>query len=432
MERRKFIKNIAALSVVGALGNGLDVFGKTDSKAKKKVVSNAKNKNGISPRAITMWDFSWLERRWAGAGYENWDKALSELRERGYNAVRIDAYPHLVAADALKTWTLHEVWSIQNWGSPDINKVQVQPNLNKFIAKCRDYGIKVGLSSWYRKDVDNTRMLTTSAEKHAEIWVKTLQTIEKDGLLDNIMYVDLCNEWPGDLWAPYFKNNPPERTWGYWQTDVSMQWMRTSVNIVRSHYPELLINYSFDNVDVEKYSQHDLSFFDFAEHHIWMVKENNAEFYREVKQRSKAAGRPTEIDGLFSNQVYKNLVAEYEGVYQSKPDYWKKLLTDKIKQTAEHAAIAKLPLVTTECWGIVDYKDWPLLSWDWVKELCELGTITAASTGQWMGIATSNFCGPQFVGMWNDVEWHQKLTDIIKSAPIHKELLTDKLKKALG
>ena len=48
------------------------------------------------PRAITMWDFSWLERRWPGAGFEDWDVALDELKERGYNAVRIEAYPHLV------------------------------------------------------------------------------------------------------------------------------------------------------------------------------------------------------------------------------------------------------------------------------------------------------------------------------------------------
>jgi hypothetical protein len=50
-------------------------------------------------------------------------------------------------------------------------------------------------------------------------------------------------------------------------------------------------------------------------------------------------------------------VAEYEGIYTEKPEYWKKLLTDKIKLVAEHTAKAKLPLVTTECWGIVDYKD---------------------------------------------------------------------------
>src|SRR5271165_5395009 len=35
------------------------------------------------PRAIAMWDFSWLERRWPGAGYEDWDQALDELAVRG-------------------------------------------------------------------------------------------------------------------------------------------------------------------------------------------------------------------------------------------------------------------------------------------------------------------------------------------------------------
>ena len=29
------------------------------------------------PAAITMWDFSWLERRWPGGGYEDYSK-LSE------------------------------------------------------------------------------------------------------------------------------------------------------------------------------------------------------------------------------------------------------------------------------------------------------------------------------------------------------------------
>ena len=50
----------------------------------------------VTPRAIAMWDFSWLERRWPGAGFEDWDQTLDEFVERGYNAVRIDAYPHLV------------------------------------------------------------------------------------------------------------------------------------------------------------------------------------------------------------------------------------------------------------------------------------------------------------------------------------------------
>ncbi|MBN2008251.1 cellulase, partial [candidate division KSB1 bacterium] len=126
----------------------------------------------IHPRAITIWDFSWLERRWPGAGYEDWDQALDELKDRGYDAVRIDAYPHLLSEDAQKTWTLNEVWNTQMWGSPDVVNVRIQPELNQFIAKCRERGIKVGLSSWFRQDVDNTRMKIDSPEKMADIWIK--------------------------------------------------------------------------------------------------------------------------------------------------------------------------------------------------------------------------------------------------------------------
>ena len=37
------------------------------------------------PLAITMWDSSWLRRRYAGGGFESFDTALDELVERGYN-----------------------------------------------------------------------------------------------------------------------------------------------------------------------------------------------------------------------------------------------------------------------------------------------------------------------------------------------------------
>src|ERR1051326_3615655 len=75
-------------------------------------------RNIRNPLAITMWDFSWLERRWPGAGYEDWDEALDGLKSRGYDALRIDAYPHLVHYGAERTWELLPVWSVQDWGAP--------------------------------------------------------------------------------------------------------------------------------------------------------------------------------------------------------------------------------------------------------------------------------------------------------------------------
>ena len=50
--------------------------------------------------ATAMWDFSWATRRFDNeAEYADWDRALDGLAERGYNNVRIDAFPHLIAAD---------------------------------------------------------------------------------------------------------------------------------------------------------------------------------------------------------------------------------------------------------------------------------------------------------------------------------------------
>ena len=156
------------------------------------------------PLAITMWDFSWLERRWPGAGQEDWDASLDALVARGYNAVRIDAYPHLVAIDPRREWELLPCWDQQAWGSPARTRVRIQPLLNEFIRKCADRGIQVGLSTWFREDPEQWRKQIPSPARLADIWNRTLHTIAEDGLLDSILFVDYCNEWPQDCWAPFF------------------------------------------------------------------------------------------------------------------------------------------------------------------------------------------------------------------------------------
>ena len=407
MNRRNFIKQ-TTIATLGSFSS-LDILG---SSIEQEIENVSLERRKVPPRAISMWDFSWLERRWPGAGYEDWDKILDELLIRGYNAIRIDAYPHLIAENPTKEWMLKEVWNQQVWGSPDLNVVQVQPNLNKFLLKCKERGIKVGLSSWYRQDVDDVRMKITAPDKMADCWISTLRTIEQDGLLDTILYVDLCNEWPGNLWAPFFSSQYPHIVWGEWYKEESLFWMKRTLERMRVKYPDMPFLFSFDCWDVHKYEEVDTSFLDLFEHHIWMVHQNNNEFYKKVDYK----------DGQFLPEAYKKVVKVAEKLYKAKPLYWQKLLTDKIKLTGEVAKKVGRPLVTTECWGIVDYKDWPLLNWDWVKELCALGTVTAAQTGMWVGIATSNFCGPQFVGMWHDVKWHQEMTAIIKSAELDESI----------
>jgi hypothetical protein len=366
------------------------------------------------PRAIAMWDFSWLERRWPGAGYENWDQALDELVERGYNAVRIDPYPHLVAAASNKYWLLKPVWDTQDWGAPTLARVRVLPELHEFIAKCRDRDIKVGLSSWFREDENDVRLRISGPEPMSAVWNTTLAGIERAGLLDAILYVDLCNEWPGPVWAPFVQ---PPLDWGQWFDSRAMAWMRAAMERVRAEFPQLPLLFSTNNERVEVFAERDLKFVDAIEHHLWMVGENNDEFYELVGYHYER----------FSEDGYHNLQLKGASLYAEKPIYWQKLLTDKIARLATAARRAGLPLMTTECWGIIDYKDWPLLPWDWVKEVCAIGARTASATGQWVAIATSNFCGPQFRGMWRDVDWHRRLTTTIKTGSIDPSLRSGRI-----
>lgn len=400
MNRRDFLGGVTSAAVM------------TSAAAHAKSTAAA----GKHPRAITMWEFSWIERRWPGAGYEDWDRALDELKERGYDSVRIDPFPHLLAADPHKEWLLWPEWNTQVWGSPDVNRIVLVPALFEFMGKCRKRGIKVGLSTWYRKDDADTRMKITGPEVMAANWIRTLDLIKEAGLIDSILYVDLCNEWPGEDWAPFMK----PLTYGQWDKSGSLQFMHRAIALVREKYPELPLLFSIAT-DAKQLTGPDLSDFDLLDPHIWMVQQHDGEFY-------KLAGYGYE---RFDEKGYTNLSLKAEDLYRARPEYWKAGLTKAIDEFAEASRKIQLPLITTECWAIVDYKDWPLLKWDWVKDVCALGAEHAAHSGRWLAIATSNFCGPQFVGMWRDVAWHQRLTRAIKTAAIAPELRQGRLYERL-
>jgi hypothetical protein len=351
------------------------------------------------PRAIAMWDFSWLERRWPGAGYENPAQALDELVERGYDAVRIDAFPHLASADPHREWELLPCWSVHDWGSPALNRVRVQPHLDEFLAACATRGIAVGLSTWYREDRAQMRQHIGGPEQQADQWIATVQAIDP-AVRQVLLFVDLCNEWPLAAWAPFFPQEP-DRPSDDWGTPASLAWMHRAVARFHNAFPDLPVTFSMSTTP-EHYLDTDLPGFDLIEAHLWMA--NATDFYRRVGYHYER----------YSSLGYENLVQHAEALYRESPAVWQELLHARIDFLAQGGRRQKLPLITTEGWAIVDYKDWPLLDWGWVKELTALGTEWASATGRWAAIATSNFCGPQFRGMWWDIAWHQRLTRLIR------------------
>ncbi len=364
-------------------------------------------------RAITMWDFSWLERRWPGAGYENWDEALNQLTERGYDTVRIDPYPHLIDHDGTRSWTLLPQWNQQSWGAQSKITVQILPHLVDFVASCARAGVAVALSSWFRQDVDDVRMRLTTPAALAEVWIATLRVLDSAGLLDHIAYVDLCNEFPLAPWAPFLYGGTEYPALPVAHPRIT-SWMTESVDQVRAVYPDLDYTYSCaENVDTAREAT--LDTFDLLEPHLWMA--GASDFYDVVGYQFER----------FDPIGYDNLVEHGRRTYLGDQQRYDTAIFDLIDAAADWSRTTGKPLATTECWSIIDYKDWPGLDWDWVKDLNERALRRAADTGRWVALATSNFCGPQFVGMWRDLDYHRRLTEYIHHAPLDPAFRADDL-----
>lgn len=355
--------------------------------------------------AIAMWDFSWLERRWSGAGYEDWTRALEDLVERGYDVVRIDAFPHLIWAHEAE-YVLVPVWDQHPWGSPATVRVDPLHGLIEFLALAREKHVRVSLSTWFREDTLDVRSRLTSPELLAAAWIATLEHIAASGLLDVLWFVDLCNEWPQPMWAPFV--SPDGSTEALLRTSTEYQrWTDTALSLVRKRFPTLPLCFSFTD-QMLTWEHQDVRQFDLLELHCWMVHGEAPSFYDTLGYDIVAASfDPHQYD------VLKGAPA----LYRSDESLWKSQLDAEIHRAADWSRRSGLPLVTTESWATVCWKDGDGLEWTWVKDLCAHGVDTALDTRRWAAMSTSNFCGPQFPGMWDDVEWHRSLTRRIRSTP---------------
>lgn len=364
----------------------------------------------LQPYAITMWDFSWLERRWPGAGYEDWDRVLDELLERGYDAVRIDPYPHLVAAGADRQWELLPVWTQNTWGAQSVVQVRVVPALLEFIGKAQERGVRVALSTWFRRDRDDVRMRIGSPADLAAVWTETLRVIDEAGLLDAVLFVDLCNEFPLPIWTPFLYGSEDGEAIA--RTDDRVPaYMEAAIAPVRAAYPGLPFTFSFAG-EYDTWADQNVRSLDLLEPHVWMAAEDVTDFYARVGYAYERYGP----------EGYDNLVARARSVYLAGQERYDALLFDTIDRVADWSRATGKPLVTTECWSIIDYKDWPGLEWDWVLDLNRRAVQRAAATGRWTAMATSNFAGPQFRGVWREIAYHRELTDLIRSACVAPDL----------
>jgi hypothetical protein len=376
--------------------------------------------------STAMWDFSWLTRRTGEeAEYADWEAVLDGLRDRGYDNVRIDAFPHLVAPGRDGTtpsggrFTALPQRPRFMWGNHRPVEIVPAQALVTFMAACRDRGITVGLSTWFTPDALGRRDEIVTPADFVRVWSATLEHVQDAGLLDVVAWVDLCNEFPLDVWAPgvaravfgragrtTLEVAPRALPWTRTQQGRIQRYLTDAIVPLRERWPQLPYCLSLTNFVGEQMRARDVSAFDLGEVHCWLS--DDPVWSAATLQAAALFEVPGGV-ALHARTVGRPGPARLAA--------WRdRTLRPLMRRWRTWAARNDLPLVTTEGWGPVNYADVTVggAEWDWVKRFAELAVHEAVDQG-WTGICTSNFAQPHHRGMWRDAGWHRELTSGIRA-----------------
>ena len=382
------------------------------------------------PVAIAMWDYSWILRHHRYGSFENWDRTLEGLAGRGYNAIRMDAMPQFVAADTNGN-IQHNFRSVKTaegpvpWGNDMTMTFNPREALLEFLPKCKEYGIKVGLATWFMRHGTEREGIFMEEGGLLRAWYETLTFLEQNDMLDNVIYVDLLNEYPN--WHGYdwflnemnkrsdfnqFKlNNPDANVPGVdfnVERDQSSELKKAFYNEfinsliipLKEKFPQIDFFASLDSgMDLDSIS---LENFDALDYHLW--------FHH--------TGRLPGLDKIRSREPDSN----YKEIYTHLLQYWDAnknslvaWMDGRITKVSEVAEKNNICCGNTEGWGSIWWFDHTELDWNWIKESAEICIDLTKKHDNYKFICTSNFTHPQFVGMWEDIAWHKKITSKIKS-----------------
>ena len=423
--RRDFIRNASLVAGAMMIPGMTNAASHPFRFAKKRMpirVSQLKK-----PVAIAMWDYSWILRHHRYGEFENWDRVLSELAERGYNAIRIDVMPQFVAANS--DGTVEEEfrnekkgWVPSLWGNDYTMSFRPREALLEFLPKCEKYGIKVGLSTWFMRHGTNRKDIFMEEGGLLRAWDETLAFLESHHLLDNVIYVDLLNEYPNWHGYDWFKSemnkrsdikqfqldnpeaNVPDFDTAKNQGNPLQQrfyndFINTTITALKAKYPDLEYFASFDpGMALDRI---DLSNFNAVDYHVWFAHSGRITGLGDIRSRNQS---------LDYRQVYANLMDSWRENKESLVKWMDGSITD----IASAASKNNIVCGNTEGWGPIWWFDHPELDWQWVKESADICVDLALKHDNYKFICTSNFTHPQFKGMWEDVKWHRQITSRIR------------------
>lgn len=366
-------------------------------------------RNSLLPRRMTlaMWDQAYLLRHGEGGAFADWDRVLDETIERGYNTVRIDPMPQwidLSMPDQVLHWEdPRQPFMPWCWNGPV--SASAGRWLIEFMEKLRSrQQLYYTLSAWWFMTEGTPAVLRKpeTLSDGAEMWCQMLTQWKSRFGFDHLVYVDLANELP--YFFPDFVPRLQRETGSDWGGVFDSQVIgfltheiNSAMKLLQSEFPELRFTCSihgdlrwldvpveFDCLDVHFYADADSR---------WISRTKFGQYgdmFQSTAWHAEFSDRATKTAAAIAPMLRSRQRA-------------------KLAQFAAWASHRGMPLTTSESWASWYMFDAPEMDWGWLLDWAEWSVEDAIEFGMW-GWTPHNYVAPQFKN-WDDVRWHQRLTE---------------------
>jgi hypothetical protein len=315
-------------------------------------------------------------------------------------------------------------WKISLWGNDYTCTINPREALLEFLPLCRKYGIRVGLATWFMPHGSGRADIFKEEGGLLRAWRETLNFLKEHDLLKDVLYVDLLNEYP--FWHGYdwlkqgldarsdikrFKLDHPDAnlpdfdladTGGFnpLQKLFYNEFANGLIRALKQEYQDIDFYVSLDSG--MSLDQIDLTEFGALDYHIWFAHRGTIPGLSEISSRDQ-----TQDLSMIYDQLKNHWQEHREELIR-----W---MDGRLEDIASKARAHDIPCGNTEGWGPIFWYDHPELDWAWVKEAAEVSIDLALKHEPYKFLCTSNFTHPQFRGMWDDRDWHKKMTNRIKA-----------------
>lgn len=357
--------------------------------------------------ALANWDNSWLTRNDARQGaYRQLPSCLDALAERGYNALCIDAFPHLIAArpDGV-------VIDRFDVSPPQRAQVQVQPrhSLIELARQAQQRNIHLWLSSGFLADSQSRRSFIRRPQDFIDIWSQTLNLLKQEGLLDTIVAVDFCHHFPLPPAAHgasryIFGSQPANRLarLGIWSRGTEQRAEKYLLEVPRSLralFPSVAFGVSASAASEKHLRALDTSELDFIDSHLWL----NDDPTFAVASGGLLKGAAPALAARLQNKVAAL-------AWRSGREQWQRHLSERIRGLHDFGRVRRINSAIGA--GFVQLAHERSADWGWVREVSEFAVEQATDNGVNV-ICPALQARPHSDGLWQEVSWLQSLNQKI-------------------